>query len=261
MFTIFIISIIVIVFLTIWAIRMSIFDDDDDRDDYRDDYDDRLDTIYQSYRPDPEPEPDPQAAQDLIQAMIDRRNDPDAPQPIGYVEAPTAEDVQDLVKSTLENFKGIHVLVNNAGITRRKLLLELTEEDWDVVQDINLKGVFNCTQAVLGHMMEQRYGKIINISSIGGYGVPHLNMANYESAKAGVIQLTRITAWEAGPYGINVNCIAPGGVVTELQYTIKNKEGAEIFWEESKRRAVLGRLGKPEDVANLALFLVSDDSN
>ncbi len=97
-------------------------------------------------------------------------------------------DVHNLVKSALENFKAIHILVNNAGIARLAPLLEMTEEDWDIVLDINLKGVFNCTQAVLGHMMEQRYGKIINISSIVGLGFSTtVGQASYGTAKAGVV--------------------------------------------------------------------------
>jgi len=170
-------------------------------------------------------------------------------------------DVHNLVKSTLENFKAIHILVNNAGILRGAPLIRMTEEDWDVVLDVDLKGVFNCTQAVLGHMMEQRYGKIINISSICGFGAYFVGLAHYAAAKGGVIQLTKATAMEAGPYGINVNSIAPGTIRTELIYSRRNKEEAERFLEERKEQAVLGRVGEPEDIANLALFLASDDSN
>jgi len=170
-------------------------------------------------------------------------------------------EVQNLVKSTLENFKAIHILVNNAGITRRAPLIRMTDEDWDVVLDVDLKGVFNCTQAVLGHMMEQRYGKIINISSICGFGAYFVGLAHYAAAKGGVIQLTKATAMEAGPYGINVNSIAPGTIRTEFIYSRRNKEEAERFLEERKEQAVLGRVGEPEDIANLALFLASDDSN
>ena len=170
-------------------------------------------------------------------------------------------DVHNLVKSTLENFKAIHIWVNNAGITRHGPLLEMPEEDWDVVLDVDLKSVFICTQAVLGHMMEQRYGKIINISSVAGTGTASMNMANYGAAKAGVIQLTKVTARVAGPYGINVNSIAPGVVVTELTYVRRTKEEVERFIEERKQQAALGRVGRPEDIANLALFLASDDSN
>ena len=172
-------------------------------------------------------------------------------------------DVQNLVKETVANFKAVHILVNNAGITRHAPLLEMTEEDWDTVLDVDLKGVFNCTQAVLGHMMEQRYGKIINISSGMGAGSSNEGMANYASAKAGVIQLTKVTAREAGPYGINVNCIAPGSILTDILYTVirGGKEEVEKRREMRRRQAVLGRLGKPEDIANLASFLASDDSS
>ncbi len=170
-------------------------------------------------------------------------------------------DVHNLVKSTLENFKAIHILVNNAGITRHVPLLEMTEEDWDIVLDTDLKGVFNCTQAVLGHMMEQRYGKIINMSSVTGVGSSRVGRANYGAAKAGVIQLTKVTAVEAGSYGINVNAIAPGLIITDITYTGRNKEQAERLIEEVKRETALGRLARPEDIANLALFLASDDSS
>jgi len=170
--------------------------------------------------------------------------------------------VHNLVKSALENFKAIHILVNNAGIVRMAPLLEMTEEDWDAVLDIDLKGVFNCTQAVLGHMMEQRYGKIINISSVAGLGfATNVGQASYGTAKAGVVELTKVTATEAGPYGINVNCIAPGLIMTEMAYSGRTKEEAERFIQERRELAILGRVGRPEDIANLALFLASDDSS
>ncbi len=173
-------------------------------------------------------------------------------------------DVHNLIKGTLENFKSIHIFVNNAGIGRPAPFLEVTEEDWDAVIDIDLKGVFNGTQAVLSHMMEQRYGKIINISSVGGVGFPRTDMASYGPAKAGVIMLTKITALEAGPYGINVNCIAPGLIRTEMTYPQRGKKVTEFtkkLIEGKDERAALGRIGQPEDIANLALFLASDDSS
>ena len=168
-------------------------------------------------------------------------------------------DVINLVKSTLENYKAIHILVNNAGISRPVPLLKMTEEDWDAVLDVNLKGVFNCTQAVLGHMEKQRYGKIINISSLAGLGITDVRLTSYSAAKAGVNQLTKVTAMEGGPYGINVNCIAPGLIMTELANTF-GKE-AEKFIEDRRKHSVLGRAGSPDEVANLALFLASDDSS
>ena len=175
-------------------------------------------------------------------------------------------DVHNLIKGALEHFKSIHIFVNNAGFARPAPFMEVTEEDWDAVIDVDLKGVFNCTQEVLSHMMEQRYGKIINISSVGGAGFPRTDLASYGPAKAGVIMLTKITAMAAGPYGINVNCIAPGLIRTEMTYPRKAKTEAQKLIQsavsgERDERTALGRVGKPEDIANLALFLASDDSS
>ena len=176
-------------------------------------------------------------------------------------------DVHNLVKSTLEKFKAVHILVNNAGIEARIApLLEVTEEEWDAAQDVHLKGVFNCTQAVLGHMMEQRYGKIINISANIPFGdsCSSENSVSVHVAKVGVDQLTKTTAMVGGPYGINVNSIAPGMIPHDVEavYTeLGGKEAGERFLEERKKKAALGRVGKPEDIANLALFLASDDSS
>lgn len=170
-------------------------------------------------------------------------------------------EVQEMVKKTLDHFGAVHILVNNAGITRRAPILEMTEEDWDLVQDIDLKGVFLGTQAVLGHMMAQKYGKIINISSMAALGTNNPGTVAYASAKAGVISLTKTTAREAGPYGINVNCILPGRIVTDIIFTNRTKEEAEKFLAEGRERSVLGRTGTPDDIANLALFLASEDSS
>jgi NAD(P)-dependent dehydrogenase (short-subunit alcohol dehydrogenase family) len=168
-------------------------------------------------------------------------------------------EVQNLIHKTLEMFRTIHILVNNAGITRHKPLIELTEEDWDIVLDVDLKGVFNCTQAVLSHMIQQRYGKIINIASVAGLGTS--KVANYAAAKAGVIALTKVTAREVGSHGINVNCVAPGLIVTPLTYERRGKEEVDKLIEERKGVSVLGRVGKPEDIANMVLFLASEDSS
>jgi len=171
-------------------------------------------------------------------------------------------EVQDMVRTTIEKFEAIHILVNNAGIIRRAPFLELTEEAWDATINVDLKGVFNCTQAALPHMIKQRYGKIINISSIAGTGHCQPDLASYAAAKAGVIQLTKVTAREAGQHGINVNCIAPGLIVTPLTYTaFRTKEEIEKSVEQRKTLTLLGRAGMPEDVANLALFLACDDSS
>jgi len=170
------------------------------------------------------------------------------------------KNVQDLMKKTIAKFKAIHIMVNNAGIMLNAPIIEMSEETWDAVVDIDLKGVFLCTQAVAPYMMEQRYGKIVNISSIDGMGHAYENQANYAAAKAGVIQLTKVSAREFGPYNINVNSIAPGKILTDFTYAHRTKEEAERLIEERKRGAALGRIGGPRNIADLVFFLVSEDS-
>jgi len=169
------------------------------------------------------------------------------------------EAVRNLIDSAIDNFNKVDILVNNAGIVRHAPLLEMAEEEWNAVIDVNLKGVFLCTQAVAKHMVERQYGKIINIASIAGLNAVYVS-ANYCVSKAGVIQLTKVCARELGPYGINVNAIAPGVVITDMTYTRTPAE-AERFIEERRNWAVLGRIGTTQDMANLALFLASDQSS
>jgi len=137
----------------------------------------------------------------------------------------------------------------------------MTEEQWDRVLEVNLKGYFNFTRHVAPLLKEQKYGKIINISSICGRGGSLSGLSSYSTAKAGVIQLTKSAAFELGPYGINVNAIAPGVIITPITYFQRTPEQVEQFKENSKKVAVLGRLGDTQDIANLALFLASDDSS
>lgn len=171
------------------------------------------------------------------------------------------EQVQNLARQTVDEFGKIDILVNNAGVIRAATLTEMTEEDWDYVVDINLKGVFLCIQAVAKHMIEQRYGKIINISSISGRGGGLADGASYCASKAGVIQLTRNAAYELGAYGISVNCIAPGLIITPMVSGRRSPEQIEQVIEDRKRVAVVGRVGDPQDIANVALFLASEDSS
>lgn len=170
-------------------------------------------------------------------------------------------DVEHLVRATLAHFRKIDILVNNAGISRRATFLEMTEEDWDAVLTVNLKGVFLCTQAAAKHMSKQKYGKIINIGSIYGLNTIVSGQSNYAVSKAGVIQLTKFCALELGPYGINVNAIAPGMVVTEMLHTQRSPEEVERRLEKRSKRTALGRVGHPQDIANIALFLASEDSS
>lgn len=171
------------------------------------------------------------------------------------------DDVCRMISSALDAFKKVDILVNNAGIQRHRDLLQMTEEDWDAVLAVNLKGPFLNIQAVAPHMMEKKYGKIINIASVAGLGTANTEMANYASSKAGLIQLTKVAARRLGPYGINVNCIAPGFVVTDITFVGRTEEEVRKIIEYRTKNAVLGRAGASEDIANLALFLASDESS
>jgi 3-oxoacyl-[acyl-carrier protein] reductase len=166
-----------------------------------------------------------------------------------------SEDVTSMVKSVIDEFGSLDVLVNNAGITRDNLLMRMKEEDWDAVINTNLKGVFLTTKAVTRQMMKQRQGRIINIASIVGVsGNP--GQANYVAAKAGVIGLTKTAAKELSSRGITVNAIAPGFIETDM--TGKLEEGIK---EDMLRNIPLARFGQPEDIAAAAAFLASDASS
>ena len=161
---------------------------------------------------------------------------------------------QDLIKFTIDAFGGLDILVNNAGITRDKLIMMMTEEDWDIVQDTNLKSTFNCSKAAVRHMMRKRYGRIINITSIAGQmGNP--GQTNYSASKAGQIGFTKALAREIGSRNITVNAIAAGYVETDI-------------WEgvpEEARQAILsmvplGRKGEAQEIADAVAFLASDQA-
>ena len=165
------------------------------------------------------------------------------------------DEVEKMVQGIVDRFKRIDILVNNAGVARDKLLLRMTEEDWDLVLDINLKGTFNCTKAVIRHMSRQRTGKIVNIASVVGE-MGNAGQANYSASKAGVIGLTKTIAREFAVRGINVNAIAPGYIVTPMTDVLPEKAK-----EDLKRMIPMERLGQPEDVAQAVLFLVSEASS
>jgi NAD(P)-dependent dehydrogenase (short-subunit alcohol dehydrogenase family) len=171
-------------------------------------------------------------------------------------------EVRKLMKFTAKKFGKIDILVNNAGVTRHQHFSKMTDEDWDIVLAVDLKGVFNCIQAVADYMMHHQYGKIVNISSVSGTGVSSNQGANsnYAAAKAGVIQLTKTFARELGPYGVNVNSVAPGFVLTPLSSTRRSKKEIEKHINVRKKQTVLNRVGQPEDIANAVIFLVSDEA-
>jgi 3-oxoacyl-[acyl-carrier protein] reductase len=171
------------------------------------------------------------------------------------VDVATFGDVEKMVEAILAQFGKVDILVNNAGIARDKLILRMTEEDWDAVLNINLKGTFNCTKAVVRYMSKQKSGKIVNIASVVGE-MGNAGQANYAASKAGVIGFTKTIAREFAHRGINVNAIAPGYIETPMTDALPDK-----VKEELKQLIPMDRLGKPEDVAEAVLFLVSESAN
>ncbi|MFC1933265.1 SDR family NAD(P)-dependent oxidoreductase [Chloroflexota bacterium] len=173
------------------------------------------------------------------------------------------DEVNRLVSEAINTFNKIDILVNNAGghHDKRAGLLELEEEDWDEVVDANLKGTFLCTQAVAKHMIPRKYGKIVNLSSVAGVNPAPGSGPVFPATKAGIIMLTRACAYELGPYGINVNVIAPGFVPTERSYTRRTPAELEVIIKQREMSSALGRVGTPKDIANLTLFLASDESS
>ncbi|PZN09899.1 MAG: 3-oxoacyl-ACP reductase [Bacillota bacterium] len=171
------------------------------------------------------------------------------------VDVTDRQAVAGMVAAARERFGRIDVLVNNAGITADAMLAKMTEEQWDRVIEVNLKGVFNCTQAVLPVMIEQGGGVILNAASVVGvYG--NIGQTNYVASKAGVIGLTRAWARELGRHGIRVNAVAPGFIETDMTRTVP----AHLV-EAVRQRTPLGRLGRPEEVARAYLFLASDEAS
>jgi 3-oxoacyl-[acyl-carrier protein] reductase len=174
----------------------------------------------------------------------------------GYAsDASSFEASEELVNDVVQQFGKIDILVNNAGITRDNLLMRMTESDWDLVIKVNLKSVFNMTKAVQKVMLKQRFGSIINMSSVVGLD-GNAGQSNYSASKAGLIGFTKSIAMELGSRNIRCNAIAPGYIETEM--TAKLPEDVRKSWAE---KIPLRRGGKPEDVANTALYLASELSS
>lgn len=164
-----------------------------------------------------------------------------------------AADVDRLVGETVATFGGVHILVNNAGAPRDRYLVKMAEDDWDLVMNVMLKGAFLATKAVMPRMIEQGWGRVINISSRAHFGNP--TQANYSTAKAGLIGLAKALSLEEGRYGITVNCIAPGFMDTEM---IQALPTYEVIKEKAIAAQPVKRAGRPEDVADAVAFLVSE---
>ena len=171
------------------------------------------------------------------------------------VDVTSPAEVDELVKKILDNFSSLDILVNNAGITRDNLVMRMSEQEWDAVLNVNLKGAFNCIKAVTRSMMKKRSGKIINMASIIGL-MGNAGQANYSASKGGLIAMTKSVAKELGPRSINVNAIAPGFIQTEMTDKLGESVRSKLM-----ELIPLGKMGKPQDVADLALFLASKSSD
>ena len=163
--------------------------------------------------------------------------------------------IQAVIDQVMQKYGRIDILINNAGITQDARLIKMTEAQFDTVIDVNLKGVFNCTQLVVPHMLEAGSGAVVNASSVVGiYG--NFGQTNYSATKFGVIGFTKTWARELGPKGIRVNAVCPGFIATEMV-----KAMPENILQDIERRSWLGRLGTPTEMANVYLFLASDEAS
>jgi len=164
----------------------------------------------------------------------------------------SAAEADGMIAAAVERLGAVHILVNNAGITKDALLLRMKEEEWDAVLNVNLKGVFNCTKAAVKYMSKQRFGRIVNISSIVGE-IGNAGQANYAASKAGVIGFTKTVARELAKRNVTCNAVAPGFIETAMTRALPEK-----VREELAGQIPMGELGTPDDVAESVLFLVSD---
>lgn len=164
-----------------------------------------------------------------------------------------SEDVERLMAETVKHFGTVHVLVNNAGFPKDAYLTKMPESDWDLVTGVILKGSYLCCKAAVPHMMAQKWGRIINISSRAHLGNP--GQSNYSAAKAGLIGLTRALSYEEGKFNVTVNAVAPGFVDTELMRSLANYDMIREKWLKA---TPMPRLGVPRDIADAVLFLASE---
>src|SRR5512133_3869910 len=171
------------------------------------------------------------------------------------VDVADHKSAQEFIACALENFGKVDILVNNAGITRDNLMMRIDEKDWDAVLTTNLKGAYNCCKAAVRPMMKQRYGRIINITSVVGLS-GNAGQNNYSASKAGLIGFTKSLAKELGSRNITVNAVAPGYITTALTNVLSDE-----YRQAAIKATPMGRLGTPEDIAAAVAFLVSDQAS
>ncbi len=171
-----------------------------------------------------------------------------------------ADMVQDAVDKTAAQFGRLDILVNNAGVLRDNLLFKMSESDWDTVMNVHLKGAFLCSRAAQKYMVQQKYGRIVSMSSTSALG--NRGQANYSTAKAGLQGLTRTLAIELGPFGITANAIAPGFIDTEMTRSTARRQGfdPDAVIEQASKTIPVRRVGQPRDIANVICFLVSEEA-
>lgn len=172
-----------------------------------------------------------------------------------------ADEVEAAMEQVVKEFGSLDILVNNAGIIRDNLIFKMTDSDWDQVIDVHLKGAFNTTRAAQKYMVQQKYGRIINISSTSALGNP--GQANYSTVKAGLQGLTKTLARELGKFGITTNAVAPGFIETDMTKATAERMGVpfEEFLKAGASRIPVGRTGKPYDIANAVAFFADEKSS
>ncbi|MDD5006038.1 MAG: 3-oxoacyl-[acyl-carrier-protein] reductase [Candidatus Omnitrophica bacterium] len=171
------------------------------------------------------------------------------------VDVTNSGQIEEMVNLILDKFSKIDILVNNAGITKDNLILRMSEDEWDKVLSVNLKGAFNCIKVVSRHMLKKRYGRIVNLASIIGM-IGNAGQANYAASKGGLIALTKSVAKELASRNINVNAVAPGFIQTPMTDKLP-----EDYRKQMLENIPMGKFGGPQDVANVCLFLVSPESD